>query len=181
MMELGTRFVTRTDERLLAVRFGASHACSQCVLRIGKRVVGHAQVLARAAVPTFADYGQFGFGGRVHALNGRLKRDGVSQQLFQRGHIDDMGQAVERRGLKLHLPAGIAPDLHGLHRSDMGRLRPTTKLRQNFPGVRVEGKRAYIGGWCRMTHQGHTQALPRQQQGQCAADHATAAYANIKG
>jgi hypothetical protein len=45
----------------------------------------------------------------------------------------------------------------------------------------VEGKCAHIGRWCRMTHQGNTQALPRQQQGQCAADNATAAYANIKG
>ena len=33
-----------------------------------------------------------------------------------------------------------------MHRSDMGRFRPTTKLRQNFPGLRVQGKSAHISG-----------------------------------
>ena len=165
---------------LLVMWFCAANPGGQGVLLVGQGVERHAQFLAGVAVAAFTDHGQFGVHGLAHAFNRVLKIHRFAQHVFQHWHIHDVSEAVQRGRLKLHLSASVTPDLHALHRGGMQGSGPTAQITQQFTCALIEGESAHVlcNRWG--THQGHTQALPRQQQRQAAADQTTAAYAHIE-
>ena len=115
-------------QRLLTVRLCASHPRGQGLLLVGQGVERHAQFLAGLAVAALAHHGQFGVHVLVHALDGVLKIHRFAQHVFQHWHIDDVGQAVQRGRLKLQLATSVTPDLHGLHRCGVLRIRPAAQV-----------------------------------------------------
>ena len=169
----------------LHVRHRAVHARGKCGLGVGGDVEMHAQLGACMAGPTFADDRQRCRHWFRNKVNMGLVTCGLGQTRFERRHIDDPCQCRHMLvgGVEAYFPAGIALHLHVQHCSGVLGFGPATQRFEQRAGRGIERIGANVAALAacglRCAHQGDVQALAGQQQGECAADNASAADTEV--
>ena len=112
------------------VRLFALQAGRDGMLIVGGDVKVHAPLRAGLAGTAFADHRQRCRHRGWHHFNQRLEFHGGIQTRLQRGHVHHRVEFAGTcgRGLKIQLPALIAPNLHLVHRGRGGGLGPATQV-----------------------------------------------------